>query len=377
MPMILSRAPLEERLMQRLGLLALLGVLVGGLPGICRAWIPVPCWADLVVDPFCPRAVYSLAFSPDGHRLATGLENGRILVWNLGPPIDRQPPLTFSFALPGRWGPVYALAFSPRNDCLAAVSGETAVNVWSLIDQEMSTMPGYRGRVQSQAFSSDGNLLATGGGVFVTYGEVRLWQMESPQPPGEEPPKEQGIVPYTEFVGHRHLVSSVAFSPDGKLLASAGGRFSCPGEVYLWNVPARTPLTMLPPLSDQALAVTFSPDSRTLAVASRDGTISLWDVATGRRRCWWIAHSRPIFFLAFACDGRVIISASEDATVKFWDPAHGWPLARLKDPCWQRSAGDLFAAALSPDHLLLATGSVCGRVQLWDLRPLLKLPMPP
>lgn len=362
--------------MRRLGLLALFGMLLCGQPRTCSAWIPVPCWADLVVDPLCPRAVYSLGFSPDGRQLATGLEDGRILVWNLGPPLGRQPPLTFSFVLSGRWGPVYALAFSPRNDCLAAVSGETAVNVWSLVDQEMSTMPDYRGRVQSLTFSSDGNLLATGGGVFVTCGEVRLWQMTSSETSDEERPKEQGIVPYTEFVGHRQVVSSVAFSPDGKLLASAGGRFGCPGEVCLWDVPGRSPLTMLPPHSDEALAVAFSPDSRTLAVASRDGTISLWDVATGRRLCWWIAHSRPVFFLAFACDGRVIISASEDATVKFWDPVHGWPLACLKDPCWQRSAGDLFAAALSPDRLLLATGSVCGRVQLWDLRPLLRLPTP-
>ncbi len=359
--------------MRYVGLLAVVGLLVGTEPKDSRAWIPVPCWADLVVDPLCPRAIYSLAFSPDGCHLASGLEDGRVLVWNVGPPSGAQPPLAFGYALAGCWGPVYALAFSPCNDRLAAVSGETVLNVWSLVDREYSTMPGYRGRIQSLAFSADGSLLATGGGVFVTCGEVRLWQMPGPEPSGNEA---QGIVPYTEFVGHRQVVSSVAFSPDGKLLASAGGRFCCPGEVYLWDVSTRSPRTILSPLADQALGVTFSPDGQTLAVACRDGTISLWEVATGRRRCWWVAHCREIVFLAFACQGRVIVSASADATVKFWDPVSGWPVAGFNDPCWQRSAGDLFAVALSPDGLRLATGSVCGRLQLWDLHPLLAYPRP-
>jgi WD40 repeat protein len=368
---------MEAILMRHLGLLAVAGLLLAGLPhGVRAELIPVPCWANFPVDPLCPRAIYSLAFSPDGQVVASGLEDGRVLLWNVCPPPGVQPPLTFRLALPGSWGPVYAVAFSPANDRLAAVSGETAVNVWKLTEQEVSTMPGYRGRVLSLAFSADGSLLATGGGVFVTCGEVRLWQIHSPPRPGETPPKDEGIVPYTDFVGHRQMVSSVAFSPDGKLLASAGGRFGCPGEVYLWDVATRTPLTMLPPFPDQALALTFSPDGTTLAVACRDGTISLWDVATRRLRCWWLAHSREIFFLAYACQGRTIVSASADATVKFWEPVHGWPVACLKDPCWQRSAGDLFSAALSPNGLLLATGSVCGRLQLWDLRPLLVLPPP-
>jgi len=353
---------------RRLFVLFLIGLLaISARSADAQRCRPFPLRADILVDRVCPKAIYSLAFSPLGTMLAVGLEDGNVLLWDLAAPPAvpcLDPPLT----LPGRWGPVWSLAFSPRNDRLAAVSGDDGVDLWSLTNRTKEgvvRLSGYRGRIRSLAFSPGGEMLATGGGVFVTVGEVRLWNIDAL--PKGIPEAEQPST-FVDFEGHRQVVASVAFSPDGRLLASGGGRFLCPAEINLWDVSARGHVALLgPPPPDQVLAVAFSHDSRTLAVAARDGVISLWDVATGRQKCWWLAHTREAFFLAFSPGGRVLVSAGGDATVKFWDPATGCRLACLTDCCWQRSAGEPFSVALSPDGRLLATGSVCGRLQIWEV----------
>lgn len=126
--------------------------------------------------------------------------------------------------------------------------------------------------------------------------------------------------------GHWSSVSAVAFSPDGKQLASA----SRDSTVRLWDVATGAPLQTLEDHSDYVRAVAFSPDGKQLASASRDGTIRLWDAGATLQK--FEGHSDSVRAVAFSSDGKQLASASasEDRTIRLWDAATGTALQMLK-----------------------------------------------
>jgi WD40 repeat protein len=127
------------------------------------------------------------------------------------------------------------------------------------------------------------------------------------------------------FKGHSERVWSVAYAPDGKTLASASGRWDTGGEseVKLWDVASgRERATLLQ--DDRAVfAVAFSPDGKILASGGRDQTIRLWDVATGRIRGTCAGHQGPVRSIAFHPLGRAFVSAGLDGSIRFWDAGTG------------------------------------------------------
>jgi hypothetical protein len=123
--------------------------------------------------------------------------------------------------------------------------------------------------------------------------------------------------------GHSSSVSSVAFSPDGKALAS-GGR-----EIKLWDVATGIELRTLIGHADYINSVAFSPDGKSLAGASDDGIIKLWDVATGAEKHTLTGHTGRVSSVAFSPNGRTLASASDDHTIKLWDVASGVELISL------------------------------------------------
>src|SRR5262249_38825432 len=150
------------------------------------------------------------------------------------------------------------------------------VKLWDVASgQEKVSLKGHTARVNSVAFSRDGRVLASGSAEYdprtkKIWGEVKVWDVVSGQ---------------AKFVlkGHTSIVMSVAFSPDGKLLASASGdRAGRIGEIKLWEVATGQEKATLKGHSGDVLSVTFSPDGKRIASGSVDGTIRLWDVATGR-----------------------------------------------------------------------------------------------
>jgi WD40 repeat protein len=153
-------------------------------------------------------------------------------------------------------------------------------------------------------------------------------------------------------------VFTVAFSPDGRLLATGDAE----GVIRLWRVTDGKPLFVCKGHMSWVWSVTFSPDGQTLASGSNDQTLKLWEVSTGECHQTLQGHTGLIFSVAFSPDGQTLASGSSDRTIKLWDVRTGQRYQTL-----QGHAGYVRSVAFSPDGYTLASGSWDKRVRLWDV----------
>ncbi|MEU0929062.1 nSTAND1 domain-containing NTPase [Streptomyces malaysiensis] len=199
----------------------------------------------------------------------------------------------------------------------------------------------HTGPVRSVAFSPDGKTLATGSNDKT----VRLWNADTGKP-------------RRTLTGHTATVYSVAFSPDGKTLAT--GDFD--GTVRLWNAGTGKPRRTLVNDGYPVYSVAFSPDGKTLATGSFDKTVRLWNADTGKPRRTLTGHTGTVHSVTFSRDGRTLATASSDKTVRLWNTDTGKPRRTLTG-----HTGTVYSVAFSPDGKTLATGSFDKTVRLWDM----------
>jgi RNA polymerase sigma factor (sigma-70 family) len=239
-------------------------------------------------------------------------------------------------------GAVGCLAFSPDSKLLAG--GSRTGNLLLLWDaatgKEMRRFEGHQGWVWGVAFSPDGKTLAS----CSADGSVRLWEVAT----GKEQHR---------FIGHDSQVFWVAFSPDGKVLTSC----SQDQTVRLWEAATGKELHRLEGHQDKVPGVAFSPDGKTVASASGDRTIRLWDCARGTQLRTFTGHEAGIDFVAFSPDGKTLASGSDDRTVRLWTVATGKELRKLEG-----HKDQVRHVAFSPDGALVASASHDGTVGLWE-----------
>ena len=236
--------------------------------------------------------VMSVAFSPDGKRIASGSHDRTVKVWDAD--TGREV-----MTLKGHSQPAWSVAFSPDGKRIASGSGDSTVKVWDAeTGREVMTLKGHRGGVSSVAFSPDGKRIAAGG----CDKTVKVLDAET----GGE---------VMTLKGHTNSVWSVAFRPDGERIASG----SDDNTVKVWDAHTGSEVMTLKGHSQSVESVAFSPNGKRIASGSDDNTVKVWDADTGREVMTLTGHKGGVFSVAFSPDGERIASGSDDNTVKVWD----------------------------------------------------------
>jgi WD40 repeat protein len=286
--------------------------------------------------------VFSVAFSADGARLASSSYDRTVKVWDAR---TGQEVLS----LRGHIKQVLSVAYSPDSARLVSGSHDNTVKIWDArTGQVILTLRGHSAPVISVAFSPDGTRLASGGGEVFGQGpgEVKVWDART----GQE---------LLSLKGHTNWVSSVAFSPDGARLASG----SADNTVKVWDARTGQQLRTLRGHTSEVWSVAFSPDGNCLASGSQDRTVRVSDARTGQELRTFKGHTAPVWSMAFSPDGARLASSSKDSTVKVWDARTGQELRTL-----QGHTLGVWSVAFSPDGKRLASGSHDRTVKVWDAR---------
>ena len=302
------------------------------------------------------NVVSSVAFSPDGKILASGSYDNNIVLW------DMETRRSIG-QLTGHSNAISSIAFSPDGKTLVSSSYDNTVVWWDIQSlRPLVRLTGLTGAVTSTAFSPNGKLLASGSCSKLnedkcTEGEILLWDAENHQPTGQA------------LIGHTDFVTSVAFSPDGKTLASG----SNDNTILSWDVATGKPIgEPLTGHSDIVTSVAFSPDGQILASGSYDRTIILWNVTRQPIGQSLIKHTDAISSVAFGPDSKFLASGScstrnADKCTKgqtlLWD-------AETHRPIGQPLTGHtdfVVSVAFGPDGKTLASGSYDNNIILWDI----------
>ena len=296
-------------------------------------------------------------FSPDGRYFGSlgdtevEGEGTSIRIWEVA-----TWELKTEFVFKDRWAFYYPkIVFSPDGNTLAACGGAARwtahIFLWDIASSSLkNTLIGHTGGVYDLAFSPDGKTLASG--IFDKT--VCLWDVDT----GKHK---------STIIAHTDSIKSVAYSPDGTTLAS----YSQDGTIILWDTEDFEQRTTITGHISGYPKIAFSPDGNTLVSGSSDKTLRLWDTTTGKNTRSIVGHIGPIVSVDFSPDGRTIASSggivfgdrwfAEDYAIRLWDVSTSSQIATIIG-----HGGDTNRVRFSPDGRIFTAYSVDRKPIFWD-----------
>ena len=285
------------------------------------------------------QPVSSLAFSKDGKQLAVGggayRVPGSLQLWDVVKRERKWRGEEFKFGLP-------AVAFSKDETRIAV--GNFADNFLRMIDitngKQLKEIRGHRAKIHGIAYSPDGKLFATAS----LDRDIKLWDASTNKE-------------LKTLIGHNDYVYSIAFSPDGKRLLSG----SSDRTARLWDVESAKELFQLKGHQGAIQQAVFSKDGQLIACASADGTARIYRGTTGDFLLTLRGHRNRVETVGFSPNGKLIATGSADKSIRLWDPASGAELLKLSQD------GIVRVVLFSPDGKHLASGCDDKTVKVWDV----------
>jgi WD40 repeat protein len=295
--------------------------------GTCRALAGHRAW------------IQCAAFSPVRHLLATGGNDGHIILWDL----TSDEPLRAR--LEGHVSPVKSLAFSHDGKTLASSGKDLTIRLWDVASRKATILPpGHSSYVRSMAFSPDGKTLASA----CCGRKVKLWDLADAIRPDPE-----------TLIGHESGVVGLAFASGGDTLVTVAVDAQ---EVRIWDVLSMKEARPVIQYGHRVYCVAVSPDGETMAVNDDVGGVELRDLNTDEVTSTFSDHFGRVMAIAFSPDGRRLATNSRDKTVIVRDLYSGERL-------WTASVGSGYwrSLAFSPDgKTLAAASSEDSEIVIWN-----------